>query len=143
MAPSVAKGDIIALDVGDARIGLARASAEVRLAEPLGTLANNDDFWAELAKVCQEYSATDLIIGLPRDLNGRETAQTESTRLFAKRAEQETGLPVTLQDEALTSQHAEAELKARQKPYSKADVDSLAAALILEDYLSHQKGVKV
>lgn len=73
---------------------------------------------------------------MPRNLSGEETAQSATIRQFAQELATYTDLPITLQDETLSSRQAEEELKSRGKPYSKADIDSLAATLILEDYLS-------
>jgi putative holliday junction resolvase len=68
-------------------------------------------------------------------MDGQETQQTRDTERFVSLLRDKTGLTVHMQDEALTSQKAEAELQARHKPYQKGDVDALAATYILEDYL--------
>lgn len=85
--------------------------------------------------MAREQLATVLVVGLPRSLEGNDTAQTAETRAFARRLENTLELPVYLQDEALTSQKAEEELRARGVPYNKAEVDALAATYILSDFL--------
>ncbi len=126
---------ILALDVGSKRIGLALASGIARLARPLTTLDADGDVIDQLARIITDEKVEQLVVGLPRNLDGQETAQTASVRSFTSQLEQ-FKLPIHLQDEALTSHKAEAELAARGKAYNKADVDALAATYILEDYLA-------
>jgi putative Holliday junction resolvase len=126
---------ILALDVGDRRIGVARAGVEARLAQPLTTLLHDDDIWQTLARLIEEQQADTVVVGLPRGLDGQETAQTGVARAFAGTLEQRLKVAVYLQDEAVTSKRAETELNARGKPYQKGDIDALAATYILEDYL--------
>ncbi|CAN5405160.1 Holliday junction resolvase RuvX [soil metagenome] len=132
--------DILALDVGTVRIGVARASSLVRLPEPLVTLANNNDIWPTLRELCDQHNVGTLVVGLPRGLEGQDTAQTEAIRDFVEQLGQEVKLPIVLQDEAVTSVQAEQELTQRGKPFSKGDIDALAATYILEDYLNSHHG---
>ena len=126
---------IIALDVGVARIGLAIARGGTQFAVPLTTLANALTFADTLQEIIEQESVAQLVIGLPRGLDGQATKQTGYVRDFAAALGQTVKLPVTFQDEALTSHKAEEELKARKKGYTKEDVDALSATYILEDYL--------
>jgi putative Holliday junction resolvase len=128
-------GNILALDVGTVRIGLAIASAETRLPRPLVTLSNTENFTEELLAVINNEKVSCLVIGLPRGLDGQETLQTAFVRQFADELDKLVTLPVYFQDEALSSARAKQELEARNKPYVKADVDALAAMFILDDYL--------
>lgn len=130
---------ILGLDVGTVRIGVAVARHDVRIARPLTTLTVDDpdsDIMTRLTTLAQEQQAGMFVVGWPRGLQGQSTDQTHSTEAFAERLRQASGLPVSLQDEALTSQRAETELAQRGKPFAKADVDALAATYILEDYLT-------
>ena len=79
------------------------------------------------------------MVGLPRGLDGQRTAQTEEVEAFARGLGERFGLPVHMQDEAVTSKQAEAELEARGKPYGKGDIDALAATYILQDWLATQE----
>lgn len=126
---------ILALDVGHKRIGVAIASTAARIASPLTTLDAEVDVIDQLRTLIDQKAVTELVIGLPRGLNGQETTQTASVRTFAATLAQ-FGLPVHFQDEAVTSQKAKAELNARGKQYVKGDIDALAASYILEDFLS-------
>jgi putative Holliday junction resolvase len=126
---------ILALDVGGVRIGVAMADAELKFANPLTTLINDETVWDRLAALIQENQVETVVVGLPRSLQGHETPQTQICRDFAKELSERLKIAVALQDEATTSVKAEAELRSRGKPYEKADIDALAATYILEDYL--------
>jgi putative Holliday junction resolvase len=125
------------MDVGEKRVGLAVASLEVKLPQPLRTI-ERVKLLAELPAIIEEEGITHLVIGLPRSLSGQATAQTEATEAFVAELRQHTALPITLQDEAVTSKQAEAELQARGKTYKREEIDALAATYILEDYLATQ-----
>lgn len=124
---------ILAIDYGSKRVGLARATSEAKLASPLKTIQNSEQLLSEITEVAKTEAAEQLVVGLPRGLEGQETAQTGLVRAFSKQLAEYTGLPVALQDEALTSHEAEKQLKEGKK----GDVDSLAAAITLDDYLSN------
>ena len=131
---------ILGLDVGDRRVGVAAASLAARLPRPVTTLVRDDGFLTALQAIIDAEGAELLVIGLPRDLSGQSTAQTKATEAFAAELGRHYNLPVRLQDEAVTSRQAEAELKARGKEYKKADIDALAATYILEDFLAENQG---
>jgi putative Holliday junction resolvase len=129
---------ILGLDVGERRVGVAVASLESRLPQPLTTLERNDSFFTELQAIMETEGVTQLVIGLPRNLSGEATSQTDMTQRFVGELKQRFSQPMHLQDEAVTSKQAEAELKARGKTYQKSDIDALAATYILEDFLAAQ-----
>ena len=131
-------GKILALDVGGTRIGVAAADAQLRFANPLTTLINDESIWDRVAALIQEHDVQMVVVGLPRGLEGQETPQTSICRDFAKELSERLKIAVSLQDEAATSLKAEAELNARGKPYEKSDIDALAATYILEDYLHEE-----
>lgn len=133
------KNNFLCLDVGDVRIGVAVAGVTARIASPLTTLMNDANIWDNLNKIIADEAIGILVIGLPRNLSGNDTDQTRKVREFAEQAKSTTSCAVFLHDEALTSVVAEEELKNRRKPYSKSDIDALAAGLILEDYLQTQE----
>ena len=125
---------ILAIDYGEKRVGLALASEEARLASPYRTLDSNNRLTDQLRAIIAQEGVTQLVVGLPRSLEGNETAQTARTREFADQLK-ELQLPIELIDEAGTSGKAREELEARRKPFAKGDIDALAATYILEDYL--------
>lgn len=130
---------VLALDVGSKRVGLAIAGAQTNLARPLKTLVRGDSFFDELHDVIADESVSALVIGLPRGLDGQHTAQTKAVEDFVAELSEHIDLPVHMQDEALTSKQAEAELQARGKIYAPADIDALAATYILEDFLASKR----
>lgn len=127
---------VLALDVGERRIGVAIANRIVNIAHPLTTIDRQQgDAVQVVGDLVKDHNAGLLVVGLPRGLEGQETAQTARVRDFGAQLEAVVGLPIHWQDEALTSTKAEAELATRKKPYAKGDVDALAATYILEDFL--------
>jgi len=131
---------ILALDVGSVRIGVAIASLTARLPQPLCTLQHTEQIWDNIKATCEEQNVVAIVVGLPRNLNGDETAQTTEVRDFINMLKTHIKLPVYLQDEAGTSKQAETELINRGKKFDKGMIDALAATYILDDYLkTHQK----
>ncbi len=131
---------ILALDVGDVRIGLAHWTAlqGVREAGVLRRTALARDL-ARLAHLAAERRVTRLLLGLPRNLDGSEGPQARRTRRFAQALEQALGLPVVWQDEYGSSQQATRELGLEGRPLGvreRGQVDARAAALLLERYLA-------
>lgn len=125
---------LLGIDYGHVRIGLALGDSETKLARPISGLVKSDDPTAALREVVDRESVDELVVGLPRGLDGQETIQTEAVRLFASKL-RSLGRPVHLTDEAATSSVAEERLKASGRSYSKDTIDSEAAALILQDFL--------
>lgn len=128
----------MALDVGERRIGVALANRVARLASPLTTLENNTAVYEKIAELIHAHDADALVIGLPRGMQGQQTGQTTATEAFAANLREHITVPVYFMDEAVTSQMARAELKARGSHIHKGDIDALAATYILEDYLREQ-----
>jgi putative Holliday junction resolvase len=133
---------ILALDVGAKRIGVATANAVARIAHPLTTIENNADVLLTIEGLMHQEQAVMVVVGLPRGLSGQETGQTRTVQAFAKTLEEYLNVPLHWQDEAVTSEQAEAELKQRGKPYAKGDIDALAATYILEDFLHEHPEIR-
>lgn len=129
--------NLLGLDVGNERVGVAMAYADVNVPVTVTTLQRSDpDFWDRLAALIKQYDIGAVVVGLPRGLNGQETAQTATVREFGRELNGFINLPIYWQDEALTSVKAEAELRSNSRQsYQKADIDALAACYILEDYI--------
>ncbi len=127
---------ILAIDVGEKRIGVAVAGLTSRLAQPLCTIYAHDGSSQEIAELAHRQSARAIIVGLPRNMDGKETAQTALVKKFADTLRATTDLPLYFQDETLTSVEARTELELRGLPYNKEDVDKLAACHILTDWLA-------
>lgn len=125
---------ILAIDWGSRRIGLALADRLAKIAEPISPLINSDKLLTELKNLCQVNRVDQIVVGLPRNLDGEETAQSQEIRQFAEKVAQINGLPVAMQDESLTSAEVAGAIKS-----PKFGFDSEAAAVILKDYLESQK----
>lgn len=130
---------VVALDVGSRRIGVAVATLDARLPRPLGALNHSAGIVGQICEMLREQKAVALVCGLPRGLNGQDTAQTDYVRDFMAQLEKEVSIPLYWIDEALTSKQAEEELKQRGATYTKGDVDALAACYILTDFLVAHK----
>ncbi|MBA2279204.1 Holliday junction resolvase RuvX [Candidatus Saccharibacteria bacterium] len=133
------RNNVMALDVGARRIGVAVASTLSRLASPVEfiDLKKTPEAVYEIKKLIEKHKISTVVVGLPRGLDGQETAQTSTSRQFATYLSKNVSQPVVMQDEAGTSKEAVALLELRRKPYSKGDIDSEAAALILRDWLEN------
>jgi len=128
-------GTILALDIGERRIGVASARVSAGLPTPLTTVDHTETVTHALQNLFAQHEAVALVMGLPRGLDGQETAQTRRVETFVAELKKHTDLPIYWQDEAVTSRKAEEELQRRGKPYAKGDIDALAATYILEDFL--------
>lgn len=128
--------EYIGVDVGSARVGIARGSSAARLAESLKTVRASAAI-DKLKALAQESGAAGIVVGLPRSLNGDDTAQTDYVRRWISKAKEDIDLPFYLQDEALTSKTAE---QGRKQP---GPADAEAAALILQDFLDTPKEERV
>ena len=127
---------VIALDVGEKRIGVAKADSNTRIAVPVGFLVVDGSEWQEIARIAKLSSTNLFVLGLPRSNDGNETRQTLYVRNFARTlCEKIPGAKIRFQDESLTSVEAEKRLKERGKKYKKGDIDAEAATIILQDFL--------
>src|SRR2546427_11491096 len=133
---------IAALDVGEARIGVAVSDELGITAQGLGVVrrvGGRKDLEA-LATLLAPYAPTRLVVGLPLNMNGSEGPQAAKVRAFAGRAATHLGIPLEFQDERLTTVAAErALLEADVSRRRRRDViDKVAATLILQGYLARQ-----
>lgn len=125
---------IVALDVGEKRIGVAVADTAVRIAVAYDTVEVDGSELEVIARIVIAEQADTLVIGYPRNQAGEPTAQTAFVEAFSENLK-DVAEKIIFQDESLTSVLAEQRLKSYKKPYSKGDIDAQAAAIILQDYL--------
>lgn len=134
---------IMAIDYGDARTGIS-------VSDPTGFLAgytavihsrNPDRAAEEIARLAREQGVDELVLGLPRNMDGTEGPRAELCRAFAEKLEQTCGLRPVLWDERRTTIEAHGILHAGGKKMKdhKKTVDAVAATLILEGYLARRK----
>jgi putative Holliday junction resolvase len=148
---------LMALDVGEARIGVAVSDATGFLASPYTTLhvtRNEEQTWQSIQRLIDETEAEGLVVGLPISLDGQIHAQGERVQAFAERLRERISIPLTFWDERLSTVEAQRLLaeraqeengtRRRQGVRSRSragrrkkgqGIDALAAAVILQDYL--------
>lgn len=132
---------LIALDVGTKRIGVAKADSSVRIAIPYSAVEVDGNEFKKIASLARAWDISSFVIGLPRNSKGEETEQSKYARRFAQELKRQIpNAKVCFQDESLTSVEAEKRLKNRKKGYKKGDIDSEAAAIILQDFLEQKTG---
>lgn len=124
----------LALDIGEKRIGVAVGDSSVKIAVPLDTVDVDGVEMEKIARHIVNEQPTAVVIGYPRNQSGEPTAQTVFIEAFAKKLK-DIAPEIIFQDESLTSVLAKQRLESYKRPYTKADVDAQAAALILQDYL--------
>ena len=135
--------NLLALDVGSKRIGVALVSLITKLPKPLTTINTETDSIEQIKKLIAQEQISAIVIGLPRNLSGEDTGQTKTVRDYGQKVAEATNLPIFWQDEALTSQKAEEELRSKGVGYNKEHVDALAATYILNDFLSEHREVEL
>ena len=128
------------VDYGDARTGIAMSDL---LCSIVGSTAvihsrNQDKTVAQILELIQKNDVGELVVGLPKNMDGTEGVRAELCRAFAQRLEQESGLPVRLWDERRTTVEAHNILSEHNYHGKKRKdtVDAVAASLILEGYLA-------
>ena len=130
---------IMAIDYGDARIGLAVSDLLGMIAGEAWTM-QEWDMERAARRIAEEAKAREvgtLVLGLPRNMDGSEGPRAEKSRAFRELLVAETGLPVVLWDERRSSIEAHAILhqNGRREKQHRKTVDAVAASLILEGYL--------
>ena len=136
---------VVGVDLGQRRIGLALSDRSKTLATPWRTVRGAGSVLEVAGRVVALLRAlgedddglAGIVVGLPVHLDGRPHEHAVRIRAIAEALEQRTGLPVTLQDERLTSVEAERRLALRERDWRKrkARLDAAAAAIMLQDYL--------
>ena len=136
-------GRMLALDVGEKRVGLALCDETQTLARPMLTLyrASKKEDFARIAALCREHAVEKVIIGLPKTLRGEEGPQARRIRRYAAELQEALNLPIEFWDERYSSVDAQERLTASsRKSRPKGDIDSAAAAIILQEYLDAMAG---
>ena len=148
----------LALDVGDARIGVAISDVTGFLATPYTTLHVSRDeaqTWSAIERLIEETGAEGLVVGIPISLDGTIHSQARRVQAFADRLKDHIAVPIMFWDERLSTVEAERLLAERGSPVpakrhrtvggrkqnqskrrrKKQEIDALAAAVILQEYL--------
>jgi putative Holliday junction resolvase len=129
----------LGVDLGKARIGLSLADDVIRTARPLRTVVRRSEAatLADIGDSAREYEVTQLVVGLPLNMDGTEGPAARHARAFAAKLSGALGLPAALQDERLSTFEAEGRLRERGVSGKdvRAKVDAEAAAVILQEWL--------
>ena len=131
-------GTLIGFDFGERRIGVAVGETSTRIANPLGAIEEsaNDARFRAIGRIVDEWQPAAFVVGRPRHADDSEHAVAKLAEKFARRLEARYHLPVAFVDETLSSAIAESQLReTRTRATRKADVDALAATIILQSYL--------
>lgn len=133
------KKRILALDVGDVRIGLALSDPMQIIASPLETYTrkNIEADIEYIRNIVESKDVGEIVSGLPLSMSGNENEQVKKTKEFIEKLKEVVFVPITLFDERLTSVSAEemlidADVKRKDR---KKVIDKIAASIILNDYL--------
>ena|SRR5688572_158725 len=130
-------GRLLAIDMGAKRVGVAVSDELGLTVRPVTTIERRS--WKKLLQIIGEqiefFEARALVLGLPLNLDGSEGPASADARQIAAKFELSLKIPVYLQDERLTSEEAKLRLQDVQASERGGDIDSAAAAIILQDFI--------
>lgn len=133
---------ILGLDFGSKTVGVAVSDGLLLTAQGVETIERKDEnklrtTCARIEELIAEYEITEIVLGLPKNMNNTEGERVEKTKAFGEMLERRTGLPVHYWDERLTTVAAEQILMESgvRRENRKAVIDKVAAGLILQGYL--------
>lgn len=135
------EGVYIGFDFGYKRIGVAVGQRLTGSASPLSTVSAKQGLpdWPCIESTIKKWKPTALVVGLPKRIDDSEFYTTSASRGFARQLRKRFALPVHLEDERLSTVEARAQLfeEGGFRKLKKAEVDSIAACIILEQWLQH------
>ncbi len=138
-------GTVLAFDFGEKRIGVATGETLLGSAHPLTVIRaeSNDDRFAAIGKLIDEWQPERLVVGLPTHADGTPHEMTRLASKFGERLVRRFNLPVSYADERLTSLDAEARLRetGRNSKSAKPLLDAVAAQLILQTWFESAQHV--
>ncbi len=126
---------IMAIDYGTVRTGVAISLQDTRILTPYSTLQTDETLVDKLKLLIDLEAIQQVIVGIPRNMKGNETAQTRIVYKFIASLKERLTIPVVVQDEAASSIVAENRLKERGGTYEPGDIDAMAAVIIGEDFM--------
>jgi putative Holliday junction resolvase len=133
----------MAVDPGSKRVGLALSDPSATIAQPLATLPAEPagTLVARLAEMAQTHGAERIVVGLPRRLDGTRGPEAVAAQELAAHLRKESGLPVEMVDERLTTVAAERALieDGVRREKRRLSVDRVAAALMLQAHLDRRR----
>lgn len=135
------RGTRLGIDVGKARVGVARCDPDGMLAVPVETVPRSETSIDRIQQLAQEWEPLEIIVGLPVNMRGEDTASTTDARDFAAAIARSTGVPVRMVDERLSTVTAHAALRSsgRSQKKSRSIVDQVAAVVFLQHAIDTEK----
>lgn len=135
------RGVRLGIDVGRARVGVARCDPDGLLATPVETVPRAETSVSRILELAAEYDAVELLVGLPLNMRGEDTASTADAREFAAALAAAGAVAVRLVDERLSTVSAHAVLResGRSQRTSRSIVDQVAAVVLLQQALDVEK----
>ena len=135
------RGIRFGIDVGRARVGVARSDPDGVLAVPVETVPRKGEPIRRIAALAAEYEAFEILVGLPLNLRGEDTASTADARTFAAALAEALPMPVRLVDERLSTVSAHGAWRAagRSQRDSRSTVDQVAAVVLLQQALDVER----
>jgi putative Holliday junction resolvase len=132
---------VLAIDYGRQRMGLALSDPLGMTARPLMILtrSNRRGDLSRFREICRRHNVATIIVGWPLRLDGSASEMGHEAARFAERLRRNLGLPVHLVDERLSSWEARLTVETATPGRGRKDVDDVAAAIILRDYLSQAR----
>lgn len=138
--PQLPKKSVMLFDYGTKSIGAAVGQYITQTARELVPLKAKDGIpnWDQLQMLIQEWQPHLLLVGLPLNMDDSESELSQRARKFSQRLHGRFGLPVQLVDERLSTREAKTEARSRghKGNYAQAPIDSIAARLLLEEWLA-------
>ena len=130
----------LAIDYGTKRTGLAICDATETISSPLTVLHGQKGLLKKISEIVEAEDVGAVVVGLPLNMTGTESAQTNLARKFAEKLKDQLSVPVHFQDERLSSFGAEEKLAPAEytRGKRKKRVDAVAAAEILEAFLEQK-----
>lgn len=130
----------LGIDVGTVRIGVARSDATGMLAVPLEAISAGQSSVSDVIAIAREWEAIDIVVGLPLHMDGREGSSSALAREWAVRLAADSGVPVRLVDERLSTVQAQRVLRAggRSTRQSRSLIDSASAVMVLQSALDQE-----
>ncbi len=130
---------ILAIDYGRSKVGLAMGEVFVKIAFAYKTLPNDSNFFNNLVEIIAKEEIKKIIIGLPGHKNFHDSAEVTTIKKLGEKIETELKLPVEYQEEMFTTKMAQDNLKAAGKKDLAGQDDQEAARIILESWLEKNK----
>lgn len=133
---------ILALDIGERRIGVAVSDETATIVQPLAVIAREGTAKdvERITHIAHQHEAKEVVVGLPVTLRGEQAQAVQKVQAFVAHLRRALDVPIVLVDERLSTTEADRRMREADvgRGARRQKVDAVAAALILENYLSQR-----